>query len=98
MIYILTNKLSILWLNISTEIFCNCLNQFTSTNYRRKNVIERLKICSQELRHWGDRLTKKFKARSGRSGTRMNYFRDLSDSFSLQCYHEDTKNYSKVLT
>lgn len=47
---------------------------------------------------WGERVSKNFKEKVAQCRGRMERFRDGTDSFSVQCYREASKESSILLS
>lgn len=54
-------------------------------------------MCARELRLWGDNLGKNFKEKINQSRARMNQLRERTDAFSVQCFNDSVREYSKLL-
>lgn len=59
---------------------------------------QKLDMCARELRLWGDRLGKNFKEKLDQNRVRMNQYRGRTDAFSVQCYNDSVREYSKLLS
>lgn len=53
--------------------------------------------CTRELKMWGEKLGTNFKDRIEQSRGRMIQYRGKRDAFSIQCYDDSLKEYSKLL-
>lgn len=62
-----------------SEIVMECWKK-----YENLSITERIDYCAQDLKAWGEILSKSFKNRLKRCGERMNHFQGFNDVFSMQ--------------
>lgn len=76
---------------------CNIVVDKVWKQTRGKIFYEKLDECARDLRTWGKRLGINFKDQIAQSRKRMAQYRGRSDAFSVQCYNDSLKEYSKLL-
>lgn len=63
-----------------------------------RDIADKIESCATSLKVWGERVAKNFKEKLNGCRGRMERFRSGTDSFSVQCYKEATKEYSILLS